>query len=81
VSSDHNAPPRFCRNAAFEAGRHAEVAAWVSTIDGLRGRLAMAVFFHQAAIWHQYLIIGEWLRPPSSFFGNLGQAGVRMFFM
>lgn len=58
-----------------------DVAVRVSTIDGLRGLLALAVFFHHAAIWHQYLITGEWRLPPSRFYANLGPAGVSMFFM
>jgi len=58
-----------------------DVAVRVSTIDGLRGLLAFAVFFHHAAIWHQYLIIHEWRLPPSRFYANLGPAGVSMFFM
>lgn len=58
-----------------------DAAVRVSTLDGVRGLLALAVFFHHAAIWHQYLIIGEWRLPPSRFFANLGQAGVSMFFM
>jgi peptidoglycan/LPS O-acetylase OafA/YrhL len=58
-----------------------DVAARVSTIDGLRGLLALAVFFHHAAIWHQYLITGEWRLPPARFYANLGPAGVSMFFM
>jgi peptidoglycan/LPS O-acetylase OafA/YrhL len=58
-----------------------EVAVRVSTIDGLRGLLALAVFFHHTAIWHQYLITGEWRFPPSRFYANLGPAGVSMFFM
>jgi peptidoglycan/LPS O-acetylase OafA/YrhL len=58
-----------------------DVAARVSTIDGLRGLLALAVFFHHSAIWHQYLLTGEWRLPPSRFYANLGPAGVSMFFM
>lgn len=58
-----------------------EVAVRVSTIDGLRGLLALAVFFHHSAIWHQYLLTGEWRLPPSRFYANLGPAGVSMFFM
>ena len=41
-----------------------DVAARVSTIDGLRGLLALAVFFHHAAVWHQYAIIDEWRVSP-----------------
>jgi peptidoglycan/LPS O-acetylase OafA/YrhL len=58
-----------------------DVAVRVSTIDGLRGLLALAVFFHHGAIWHQYLITGEWRLPPTRFYANLGPAGVSMFFM
>ncbi|HLX98514.1 MAG TPA: acyltransferase [Roseiarcus sp.] len=58
-----------------------DVAARVSAIDGLRGLLALAVFFHHSAIWHQYLLTGEWRLPPSRFYANLGPAGVSMFFM
>ncbi len=58
-----------------------DVPARVSTIDGLRGLLALAVFFHHSAIWHQYLLTGEWRLPPSRFYANLGPAGVSMFFM
>ena len=58
-----------------------DVAVRVSTIDGLRGLLAFAVFFHHAAIWHQYALINEWRLPPSRFYANLGPAGVSMFFM
>jgi len=58
-----------------------DVAARVSTIDGLRGLLALAVFFHHAAIWHQYAVIGEWRVPPSRFYTNLGPGGVSLFFM
>ena len=58
-----------------------DLAVRVGTIDGLRGLLALAVFFHHAAIWHQYIIIGEWCPPPSRFYANLGPAGVSMFFM
>ena len=57
-----------------------DVAVRVSTIDGLRGLLALAVFFHHAALWHNRIITGEW-SVPSRFYGNLGQAGVSMFFM
>jgi peptidoglycan/LPS O-acetylase OafA/YrhL len=52
-----------------------------STIDGLRGLLAFGVFFHHTAIWHRYIVTGEWDFPPSRFYNNLGPAGVSMFFM
>jgi peptidoglycan/LPS O-acetylase OafA/YrhL len=57
------------------------VPARVQTIDGLRGFLALGVFFHHAAIYHQYLLTGDWALPPSRFYANLGQGGVSVFFM
>jgi peptidoglycan/LPS O-acetylase OafA/YrhL len=57
------------------------VPARVQTIDGLRGFLALGVFFHHAAIYHQYLLTGNWALPPSRFYANLGQSGVSIFFM
>jgi peptidoglycan/LPS O-acetylase OafA/YrhL len=58
-----------------------DIAVRDSTIDGLRGLLALGVFFHHAAIWHRYIVTGEWDFPPSRFYNNLGPAGVSMFFM
>jgi peptidoglycan/LPS O-acetylase OafA/YrhL len=58
-----------------------DVAVRVTTIDGLRGLLALAVFFHHTALWHQYLVTGERRLPPSRFYANLGPTGVSMFFM
>ena len=58
-----------------------DVAARVDTIDGLRGLLALAVFFHHGAVWRQYLTTGVWGLPPSRFYASLGPAGVSMFFM
>ncbi len=53
----------------------------VSTLDGLRGFLALAVFFHHAAIYHAYLLNGSWNPPPSRFYAMLGPCGVSLFFM
>ncbi len=52
-----------------------------STIDGLRGFLALGVFFHHAVIYHRFLIDGVWTTPPSAFYTELGQASVVLFFM
>ena len=52
-----------------------------SNLDGLRGFLAFGVFFHHAAIYHQYLQDGQWILPPSRFYSLIGQAGVALFFM
>jgi peptidoglycan/LPS O-acetylase OafA/YrhL len=57
------------------------IPARVDTIDGLRGFLSLAVFFHHAAIYHQYSVTGRWALPPSRFYLNLGLSGVAMFFM
>ena len=52
-----------------------------STIDGLRGFLAISVFFHHAAITYHYLLTNSWELPPSVFYTQLGQASVSLFFM
>src|SRR5258708_2116203 len=57
------------------------VPARVLTMDGLRGFLALGVFFHHAAIYHQYSQTGKWYLPPSRFYADLGPIGVAMFFM
>ena len=53
----------------------------VSTLDGLRGLLALAVFFHHSAIYHTFLMDGAWADPPSRFYRMLGPCGVSLFFM
>ncbi len=52
-----------------------------STIDGLRGFLAIGVFFHHALIYHRYLQDGIWAVPSSNFYTELGESGVMLFFM
>ncbi len=51
------------------------------TIDGLRGFLALGVFFHHAATYHLYLLNGVWTVPAVRFYANLGPVGVAVFFM
>lgn len=53
----------------------------LENLDGLRGFLALSVFFHHAAVYHQYLQTGRWGFPPSRFYTLLGSVGVSMFFM
>lgn len=53
----------------------------ISALDGLRGLLALGVFFHHAAVYQGYLLDGQWKLPPSRFYTLLGQCGVAMFFM
>jgi peptidoglycan/LPS O-acetylase OafA/YrhL len=52
-----------------------------NSIDGLRGYLALGVFFHHAVIYRTYLETGVWGLPPSSFFNMCGQGGVAIFFV
>jgi peptidoglycan/LPS O-acetylase OafA/YrhL len=53
----------------------------IENFDGLRGFLALSVFFHHTAVYHQYLRYRIWEFPPSRFYALLGPAGVAMFFM
>jgi peptidoglycan/LPS O-acetylase OafA/YrhL len=51
------------------------------SIDGLRGLLALGVFFHHALCWFEFLKKGIWQAPDSSFVAHLGQTSVAFFFM
>ncbi|HEX4181707.1 MAG TPA: acyltransferase [Caulobacteraceae bacterium] len=53
----------------------------VGTLDGLRGFLALAVFFHHGALYHTYIQDGLWRPPPDRLYALLGPFGVAMFFM
>lgn len=53
----------------------------VGSLDGLRGFLALAVFFHHFAITHQWKQTGRWTAPPEVEFENFGKVGVALFFM
>ena len=53
----------------------------VTTLDGLRGFLALSVFFHHSSIYHGFLDNGVWVIPPSRFYTMAGQVGVSLFFM
>ena len=50
-------------------------------IDGLRGYLALFVFFHHAAISYFYITTGRWAVPPSNLSVHFGQSSVSLFFM
>ncbi|NVO01806.1 MAG: acyltransferase, partial [Bacteroidetes bacterium] len=50
-------------------------------IDGMRGFLALGVFIHHSAIWHQYIQIGLWEAPKSNIYNQFGQTSVSFFFM
>lgn len=53
----------------------------IKTLDGLRGYLALAVVFHHAAVYRDFLLTGAWTAPPSIFYAALGPLGVDLFFM
>ncbi|XHX80194.1 MAG: acyltransferase family protein [Stenomitos frigidus ULC029] len=50
-------------------------------LDGLRGFLALGVFFHHAVVNYQYFQIGTWQASPSNFYSFAGQGAVAFFFM
>ena len=52
----------------------------LATLDGLRGLLALGVFFAHASVYHLFLLDGRWW-TPSVAYGLLGQGGVSLFFM
>ena len=52
-----------------------------TTLDGLRGYLALCVIVHHAAIHRQYWQTGQWKEPTSLVFAWLGPAPVALFFM
>ena len=52
----------------------------VETLDGLRGFLALAVFFHHGALYHTFIQDGLWRPPPDRFYALLGPFGVALFF-
>lgn len=52
----------------------------ISTLDGLRGFLALGVFFDHGAVYHEYILSDQWHAPPR-FYSLLGDVGVAMFFM
>lgn len=67
---------RFFADVAtsFAAGRF-------ETLDGLRGYLALTVFFHHAVARHFYRSTGVWQYPDSALYGFGPQIAVALFFM
>jgi hypothetical protein len=45
----------------------------LTTLDGLRGFPALAAVFHHIAVYHDYLLNGQWHLPPSRFYSLLGR--------
>jgi peptidoglycan/LPS O-acetylase OafA/YrhL len=52
-----------------------------TSIDGLRGYLALLVFLHHSCVWYFYLHTGRWDAPPSNLYNRFGPSGVALFFM
>lgn len=50
-------------------------------LDGLRGFLALGVFFHHAVINYFYQLNHVWRAPDSQFYTMCGQVGVSFFFI
>jgi len=50
-------------------------------LDGLRGLLALGVFFTHAQTFRQWVISGNWEAPSSNFYSQLSVAPVGMFFL
>lgn len=65
----------FCIH--FEQDRRARYP----TIHGIRGFLALGVFFHHGVITYYYHMTGVWGPPPSPFYTTLGEFAVALFFM
>lgn len=61
--------------------RQASLSHRYSSLDGLRGYLALAVFLSHSSIWYFYLHSGVWDVPPSTLYTQLGQSSVTLFFM
>lgn len=51
------------------------------SLDGLRGYLAISVFFHHFVVTYYWKITGQWASPPESYNQNYGKVGVAVFFM
>lgn len=51
------------------------------TLDGLRGFLALSVFFHHFVVTYYWKVNGSWTRPPEDYYQNYGKVGVAIFFM
>lgn len=51
-----------------------------SSLDGLRGFLAYAVFFGHTSVYHRYLLDGSW-QGTTPFYGLITTGAVALFFM
>ena len=69
------------RSSFYQAAIQASEKAQFKTLDGLRGFLALGVFFHHAVINYQYFQISTWQTTPSHVYAFMGQGAVAFFFM
>jgi peptidoglycan/LPS O-acetylase OafA/YrhL len=66
---------RFSKSILIkDGGRH-------ESIDGIRGFLALGVFFHHALVNFSYQTTNVWEAPDEPFYVMTGQLGVGFFFM
>lgn len=52
-----------------------------TSLDGLRGFLALGVFVFHLLVTHRFIETGVWEPPASRFYALLGPVGVSLFFM
>jgi peptidoglycan/LPS O-acetylase OafA/YrhL len=69
------------RSTFFSIELDKEGSSRLAPLDGLRGVLALSVFFHHSMITYFYYTTGQWQIPPSGFYTLLGQLSVPLFFM
>ena len=67
----------FAQTAAPAEARSVRFA----QLDGLRGYLALGVFFHHVARYPDFIAQGAWQPPPSRFYDSIGPISVAIFFM
>lgn len=60
---------------------HKTEAGHSNMVDGLRGWLALGVFFTHATVMHSYFVTGKWEVPEGGFYDMTGQVAVSLFFM
>jgi peptidoglycan/LPS O-acetylase OafA/YrhL len=69
------------RSVFYQAAIQTSNKARYKALDGLRGFLALGVFFHHAVVNYQYFQLGSWQTAASTVYAFLGQGAVAFFFM
>ncbi|MBW4582968.1 MAG: acyltransferase [Tildeniella nuda ZEHNDER 1965/U140] len=69
------------RSVFYQSAIQTANKAQFKALDGLRGFLALGVFFHHAVVSYQYFQLGIWQSAPSNVYAFLGQGAVVFFFM